>query len=121
MSCGTGATSYAMNSFHPDLRTLRKRAGLTQKQLAEKLGSDQTTISLFELGKRDPPADTLEAWVRLCGGRIALYHPGEVSLSDIPTSQLREVLGIVRAYMAAPEHLRTGVRILLQVGAHQDA
>ena len=32
----------------------RKRAGLTQKELAEKLGVDQSAVSFWETGKRAP-------------------------------------------------------------------
>lgn len=44
-----------------ELRTLNK---LTQTQLAEKLGTTQDTISLWELGKSKPDVDSL---VALCG------------------------------------------------------
>lgn len=116
MATGQPTTRSSMNSFHEDLRSLRKRAGLTQTQLAERLGADQTTISLFELGKRDPPADTLEEWVRICGGRIEIHHPGHLSLSEVPSDALSEVLSLVRSYLRAPAHLRKGVQILLQAG-----
>lgn len=118
MATGQPATRSGMNSFHADLKALRKRAGLTQTQLAERLGADQTTISLFELGKRDPPADTLEEWVRICGGRIEIHHPGQISLSEVPSDVLPEVLSLVRSYLRAPAHLRKGVQILLQAGQH---
>lgn len=121
MSLSGDATSPHMNSFHKDLRRLRKHAGFTQRQLADLLQSDQTTISLFELGKRDPPADTMEAWVRICGGRIEIHHPGEMALSDVPTEQLSEILTLIRAYTRAPEHLRRGVQILLQGAVSQNA
>lgn len=32
----------------------RKKAGLTQKELAEKLGVDQSAVSFWETGKRAP-------------------------------------------------------------------
>lgn len=38
------------------LKTARKRAGLTQAQLAEKSGVDQTTISKLELGAISDPS-----------------------------------------------------------------
>lgn len=121
MSLSGDATSSRMNSFHKDLRRLRKSKGLTQRQLADLLQSDQTTISLFELGKRDPPADTMEAWVRICGGRIEIHHPGEMALSEVPTDQLPEIMSLIRAYLRAPTHLRQGVQILLQSVVSQNA
>ncbi len=37
-----------------NLLNLRKNAGLTQKELADKLGVGSNTISQYELGKRKP-------------------------------------------------------------------
>jgi len=39
----------------------RKRAGLTQDQLAERSGVDQTTISKIETGERTPRYETIVA------------------------------------------------------------
>lgn len=41
------------------IRELRKRAGLTQEQLAEQLGIDQKHMSRIELGKSYPSLDRL--------------------------------------------------------------
>lgn len=40
--------------FSTNLRDARKKAGLTQLQLAEKVGTTKSTISLYESGKREP-------------------------------------------------------------------
>lgn len=46
------------------LSTLRKRAKLSMRQLGEQIGSDHSTISLWETGKRTPGAE----WIlRLAG------------------------------------------------------
>ncbi len=37
------------------LKTLRKRAGLTQTQLADEIGSTMPSVSNWEVGKNDPP------------------------------------------------------------------
>lgn len=37
-----------------DLKTLRKRLGLSQAEIAERLGVDQATISRIEAGKARP-------------------------------------------------------------------
>ncbi len=42
------------------IRELRRRAGLTQEQLAELLGIDQKHMSRIELGKSYPSLDRLE-------------------------------------------------------------
>lgn len=41
------------------LKYLRKRSGLTQKELAKLLGYEQTIVSMWENGTRDPNVQTL--------------------------------------------------------------
>lgn len=41
------------------LKEIRLRAGLTQVQLAEKLGVKQTTLSGWECGVKKPNSDTI--------------------------------------------------------------
>lgn len=41
----------------------RKSAGLTQKQLAEKMGTAQANISRFENGNANPSLDFLQKWL----------------------------------------------------------
>ena len=50
----------------------RKAAGLTQKQLAEKLGTTQANIAELERGKRNITFSTLAKYARACGKRIAV-------------------------------------------------
>jgi transcriptional regulator with XRE-family HTH domain len=40
--------------FSDKLKTLREEKGWTQKELAEKLGLAKSTISLYEIEKREP-------------------------------------------------------------------
>lgn len=50
----------------------RKAAGLTQKQLAEKLGTTQANIADLERGRRNITFSTLAKYARACGKRIAV-------------------------------------------------
>jgi transcriptional regulator with XRE-family HTH domain len=45
--------------FGQNLATQRRRAGLSQEQLADRAGLHRTAISLSETGKRNPRLDTL--------------------------------------------------------------
>lgn len=42
-----------------NLRELRKQKGLTMKQLGTELGMAESTVSLYETGKRNPDVQTL--------------------------------------------------------------
>ena len=50
-----------MSSFSDMLAYLRKRDGMSQKELADKLGISRSTIGMYETGEREPDFETLEA------------------------------------------------------------
>lgn len=50
-----------MASFREMLKYLRVRDNLSQAELADKLGVAKSTISMYEVGKREPDFETLEA------------------------------------------------------------
>lgn len=49
-----------MAAFKDMLKYLRHRENLSQLELAEKLGLSKSTISMYEVGKREPDFETLE-------------------------------------------------------------
>ena len=49
------------------LRDARRRAGLTQRQLAAKAGIPQETIARIERGRADPRVKTLDRLLEACG------------------------------------------------------
>jgi transcriptional regulator with XRE-family HTH domain len=54
------------------LRYARRRAGLSQRELAERAGTTQSAVSRIESGGVTPRFDTLAELVRSCGARIDL-------------------------------------------------
>ena len=50
-----------MPSFADMLAYLRKRAGYSQTELADKLKISRSAIGMYESGKREPDFETLEA------------------------------------------------------------
>jgi transcriptional regulator with XRE-family HTH domain len=60
----------------------RKRAGLTQVELARRAGTTQPVISAYEHGRRDPTIETLRRLVRAAGAELALAAVAPTS--DIP-------------------------------------
>lgn len=51
----------------------RKAAGLTQKQLAEKMGTAQANISRFENGNSNPSLDVLQKWLPVWAKRFTFH------------------------------------------------
>ena len=52
------------------LKRARRRAGLTQRELAERSGVAQPAISRIESGRVVPLVDTLDRLLRLCGEQL---------------------------------------------------
>lgn len=50
----------------------RRRAGLTQAQLAARAGTSQPVISAYERGRRDPSIETLRRLVGAAGAALTL-------------------------------------------------
>lgn len=49
------------------VREARKRAGLTQRALAERAGTTQSAIARLETGRTSPSLETVVSLVRACG------------------------------------------------------
>jgi len=54
------------------VREARLRAGLTQQDLAERLGTSQSVIARWESGRRSPSVETMVRAVRACGLDVAM-------------------------------------------------
>lgn len=71
------------------LRYVRRKAGLSQQQLAERSGIPQPTIARIEGGRTRPRLDTLERLLRACGYEIAV---APLSGTGIDRTAMRELL-----------------------------
>lgn len=49
------------------VREARRRAGLSQRELADRAGTTQSAIARVETGRSTPSIDTVVRLVRLCG------------------------------------------------------
>ena len=87
------------------IREARKRAGLTQKQLADRLRTTQSVIARWESGSSRPSLENLEKVVRACGFELRLgleaADPAERSqlernLALTPTQRLDQLVRTVR-------------------------
>jgi predicted transcriptional regulator len=52
------------------LREARRRAGLSQRALAERAGVPQSTVARIELGTIDARVSTLDKLLRVCGDQL---------------------------------------------------
>ena len=87
------------------VREARRRAGLTQQQLADRLDTSQSVIARWESGKAQPSLENLERVVGACGFELRLgigeADPGERSLIERnlaldPTARLDQLVRTVR-------------------------
>ncbi|MCA1712723.1 MAG: helix-turn-helix domain-containing protein [Actinobacteria bacterium] len=81
------------------VREARRRAGLTQRELAERAGTTQSAIARLESGKTSPSFDTVRRLLRLCGFNLLValdpYDDSDLAqakarLSRSPDERLRE-------------------------------
>lgn len=73
------------------LRWARRRAGLSQRELAEKSGMPQSTVGRIEAGTVDPRVGTLSRLLRTCGFDLEV----EPRLGmGIDRTQIRELLAL---------------------------
>lgn len=88
-------------AFKDELLRLRKQDGLTQAELALRLGLAKSTISMYERGKREPDFETLEAiadYFNVDMNRLTGISPSSVPApSDI---SVREY-ALIRSYRKA--------------------
>ena len=54
------------------IKSLRRRRGLTQAELARRAGTSQPVVSAYECGHRDPTYSTLRRLVEAGGERLQL-------------------------------------------------
>lgn len=93
---------------HDLIREARSRAGITQAELARRLGTTQSAVARLEAAGASPRLATLERAVEACGGRV------ELSLAPAPSS-VDETL-VARMLRMSP-----GERLLAFEESYEDA
>lgn len=73
----------------PTIRVWREQRGLSQSELARRLGTSQSAVSRWEHGHDEPRVSTLAAILRAC------ELTGELAVGpDVDRSQIREQLAL---------------------------
>lgn len=83
-----------MSGFSETLSALRRQRGLTQAELAAKLGISKSAVSMYERGNREPEFELLEAMADF-------FHVSVSALLD------REETDLVNGDPALTEYLET--------------
>ncbi len=65
------------------IKILRKTRGLTQQQLADKLGIQRATISNYEIGRRSPHLKELENIANVLGVTMEYFSVGSSTSYDL--------------------------------------
>lgn len=73
-----------MIKFNEQLRLLRKERGLSQQELADRIGLSKSSINMYERGEREPGIDTLK--------RIAAFYNVDIDFLLGKTSSRRKSL-----------------------------
>ncbi|MGH2799737.1 MAG: helix-turn-helix transcriptional regulator [Thermoleophilaceae bacterium] len=76
------------------MRSARRRAGLTQRALAERAGVPQPTIAAIEAGRQDPRFSTLLRLLRASGAELESVPLAGVG---VDRSVIRELLKLTPA------------------------
>jgi HTH-type transcriptional regulator/antitoxin HipB len=71
-------------SITDQLRALRKQRGMTQKELAEKIGQTQQRVAEIESGEFSPSLDTLRPILKALGAELVLRDNREPKITAIP-------------------------------------
>jgi uncharacterized protein len=88
------------------IRRVRTAAGLTQTELARRVGTRQSAISAYERGQREPSVSTLERIVEAAGSSLIL---DTVADDEVPAAVEPRVAGRLREQREA---------VLAAVAAH---
>jgi transcriptional regulator with XRE-family HTH domain len=89
------------------LRTARRRAGLTLRQLAARAGTSHSTLAAYEAGRKVPSVETFERVLRAAGFAAALELTPAIGGPDAADRgrELLEVLELAARFPA--RHDRT--------------
>ncbi len=102
-----GAASASMG-FGDRIKALRAGKGLTQVELAERLGTKQSTLRMWELGKAQPNFQTLLKLSDTLGVSVDfIVGKSSSSESAYPAMKKEYALGVIsKGFDALEEHLQ---------------
>ncbi len=107
----------AMTTLADQLRAIRTAAGLTQIELAAKIGLSQPTVSGAERGT-PTTSDAIERWATACGARVVVTteSAGAVlaAAAGLDAADLLRLERIARALRGTPAETKDAIVIALE-------
>lgn len=100
-----------MVMFMLRLQELRKELGLTQTELAKKIGFSQQAIANWEGSDRRPNMEIIRQFCAFFGVTVD-YFLGLSCIRSFDVSE--EDYALLLAYHAAPKNIRDGIKVTLQ-------
>ncbi len=98
------------------VREARRRADLTQRELAERAGTTQSAIARLESGRTSPSFDQVLRLVRLCGYRL------DVALDPYDDSDVAQAEALLRLPVEGRlQHLTDTVDVMTEMRAEAAA
>lgn len=101
------------------IREARRRAGLTQRELAERLGTTQSAIARLERGGTEPSYERVDEAVRACGLQLVprILPADDADWSVASTNLTVDPETRVRRHQAALRFARAGREALAHARA----
>ena len=103
-----------MADFASMLKYLREREGLTQRELAEKLGISAGAIGMYESGKRHPKFEDEEAMADFFNVDLNTLRGRRTYEGDLDLAQVAEAMRLYNIYLNASPELRHSMDVLIQ-------
>lgn len=106
-----------MERLARSIRAARKARGLTQQELADRLGIDQGHISRVERGQKGATIDVISAIAAELGVSVA-YLFGEGGAGRESQGLEEEAVMLARLWQGLPHRQREAVKVIVYAVAH---
>ena len=107
-----------MAEFKDMLKYFRERENLSQKELAEKLGISASTISMYEVGSRQPNFETEEAIADFFNVDLNTLRGKRINenyiMPDGDMAEFQEAKRLYDLYTQAPPEIQAAVETMLK-------
>ena len=81
-----------MPEYNEVLASLRKKSGLSQQELAKRLGMTRSAISMYETGQREPDLETFEIFADFYNVDMNTLTGHKVAESDSEKEKLDKTI-----------------------------